>query len=433
MDVAQLGKELSRLRRAVEDERRVRQAETTALWNAVHGLQEVVQRLVAAAPDVAPDLPMVGIMRGTEDATEDLEVDNLFVRTVPSDQEEEQDILRQLLQGEVSPLADDSDCGPSEVAANGAGGAPASLLFAGPEGVPSEVAADDAGGTPASNVAPKEPALLLVSGASAEGGTAGGTPALTAAAGACVVPTLRSGDEQGAQGGTPKAPQGPPQPRGLADGAIRSCLLVGDSLVRRGRFETRDRTWDLRTWSVSGGTWASMARQLPSKVEEWAHLARDAGYMPSAVVIWLGGNDAYPRHPDAGGPDEVLFRRIRGAVQRVRQQYDVYLLGPAPRPQVDGQAIWETTPAFGLDRRLADLARAEELNPGTAQGRVRQVALGRRFCDRSRGTAVGGGDEYRVNSGYFVDDGVHLTAAGYSRISDRLPYWLRCGGWWGAA
>ena len=206
MDVAQLGKELSRLRRALEDERRVRQAETTALWNAVHGLQEVVQRLVAAAPDVAPDLPMVGIMRGTEDATEDLVVDDLFVKTVPSDQEEEQDILRQLLQGEVSPLAADSDCGPSEVAANGAGGAPASLLFAGPEGVPSEVAADDAGGTPASNVAPKEPALLLVSGASAEGGTAGGTPALTAAAGACVVPTLRSRDEQGAQGGTPKAP-----------------------------------------------------------------------------------------------------------------------------------------------------------------------------------------------------------------------------------
>ena len=120
-------------------------------------------------------------------------------------------------------------------------------------------------------------------------------------------------------------------------------------------------------------------------------------------------------------------------MHRVRQQYDVYLLGPAPRPQVDGKAIWETTPAFGLDRRLADLARAEELNPGTAQGRVRQVALGRRFCDRSRGTAVGGGDEYRVNSRYFVDDGVHLTAAGYSRISDRLPYWLRCGGWWGAA
>ena len=142
----------------------------------------------SATPVVVPDLPMVGTMRGMEDATGDPMDDDLFVRTVQSDQEEEQDILRQLLQGEVSPLGADSGCGRAEVAANGAGGAPASLLSAGPGCVPSEVAADDAGGTPASDVAPKEPALPPVSEASAEGGTAGGMPALTTAAGACVAP-----------------------------------------------------------------------------------------------------------------------------------------------------------------------------------------------------------------------------------------------------
>ena len=80
-------------------------------------------------------------------------------------------------------------------------------------------------------------------------------------------------------------------------------------------------------------------------VGQWDHLMEGARCQPSAVVIWLGGNDAYPVTPSwYWRPDGVLWERIKNVVRMVPQHYDVYLQGPTPRPRTDGRAIWEVTP-----------------------------------------------------------------------------------------
>ena len=104
----------------------------------------------------------------------------------------------------------------------------------------------------------------------------------------------------------------------------------------------------------------------------------------SLYYVWLGGNDAYPRHWTIGDIDDEPSRRIRNTVETVRRRFDVYLVGPVPRPRINRNEVWEATPAFRLERRLADMARAAEEGELEGTGRVRMVAMGRRLCARKR-------------------------------------------------
>ncbi|KAF0310092.1 hypothetical protein FJT64_018843 [Amphibalanus amphitrite] len=58
-------------------------------------------------------------------------------------------------------------------------------------------------------------------------------------------------------------------------------------------------------------------------------------------------------------PDQFT-ERMGAAIADLRVHYDVFVMGPTPRPRIDGSAVWETTPAFRLERRLADILRGDE-------------------------------------------------------------------------
>ena len=91
-----------------------------------------------------------------------------------------------------------------------------------------------------------------------------------------------------------------------------------------------------------------MANHLPGRVEEWARLAEDAGCSPSAVVIWLGGNDAYPPQWAIDHIDDEVSRRIKNTMATVRRRFDVYLVGPVLRPRVDSDCCAISGFAFRL-------------------------------------------------------------------------------------
>ncbi|KAF0295113.1 ATP-dependent RNA helicase DDX51 [Amphibalanus amphitrite] len=188
---------------------------------------------------------------------------------------------------------------------------------------------------------------------------------------------------------------------------------------------TSDPSWSLETWAVSGGTWAEMSWSLQTRVNAWTRSAAAMGHTPTAVVSWLGGNDAYPRNPPVWeGLSQNLDGRIERMMASLRTQYEVYIVGPTPRLRVDGQNVWEDTQAWKLERHFAEMLREQgDVSSGRKLGKL--VAVGRRLCTRQRGAVMYQGkprDVYRVDKGMFRTDGVHLTEDGYRRpIGDRRP------------
>ena len=147
------------------------------------------------------------------------------------------------------------------------------------------------------------------------------------------------------------------------------------------------------------------------------------------IIMWIGGNDVYPRFLGAepttrvgGGsePAAVIWAELDEAVRWAAGAESVLIVGPTPRPRYDGAARWEATAAFRLERILARMAR--EIGPAVAF-----VAVGRRLCRRVRIPGLGP-DEFFVDERYFNSDGVHITARAYREMAKRLPAWVRVAG-----
>ena len=400
--ISEMERELSRLRSCLEAEREERKKEVAALWRAVKRLslgQSVALPRGADAIDVtAPD------------------VNQELFPDQGDDQPDADNILQQILEGEIDPpdfsgmvAADDSlevSWPPMSIPGK-AGPLPTDNDDGLDGGVPrAEGGMPQAGG-----------------GAPGVSRTVGGAPQAQSAT-RPALGAVTGVRHRAACGGATTGPPDPPV------AGVKSVLLVGDSMVYHGRFRTRDPSWSLETWAVSGGTWAEMSWSLQARVSAWTRSAAAMGHTPAAVVIWLGGNDAYPRNPPVWeGLSQNLEGRIERMVASLRTQYEVYIVGPTPRPRVDGQSVWEDTQAWKLERHFAEMLREQgDVSPGRKLGKL--VAMGRRLCTRQRGAVMYQGkpqDVYRVDKGMFRTDGVHLTEDGYRRVSDRLPWWLRCG------
>ena len=128
---------------------------------------------------------------------------------------------------------------------------------------------------------------------------------------------------------------------------------------------------------------------------------------------------------------ENLDGRIQRMVASLRTQYEVYIVGPTPRPRVDGQSVWEDTQAFKLDRHFAEMLHTkDEVSTERRLGKIVQV--GRSLCTRERGwscaTVV-----FRTSTGWIRDSSrIYALCEGKEVIvlgdfSPPAPDWLPSG------
>ncbi|KAF0314276.1 hypothetical protein FJT64_015254 [Amphibalanus amphitrite] len=209
------------------------------------------------------------------------------------------------------------------------------------------------------------------------------------------------GDIAEGSGGSPEA--GPPG---------SAVLLIGDSMLSRADFRC-DPPRRLSVCAVPGLTLSRWLRSSATEVRAW--VCGKGELTDLQVILWLGGNDVYPRGA-AFDPVTVVatLGRLKETIIDTRSLgCAVTILGVTPRPARDGGRVWESTPAFWLERALCELCRETDST---------FVALGRRLCRRE-----GRKRRFKMDGRFFSADGIHLSAAGYRRLMDYLPGWLRRG------
>ncbi|KAF0312620.1 hypothetical protein FJT64_016629 [Amphibalanus amphitrite] len=209
------------------------------------------------------------------------------------------------------------------------------------------------------------------------------------------------GDIAEGSGGSPEA--GPPG---------SAVLLIGDSMLSRADFRCGPPR-RLSVCAVPGLTLSRWLRSSATEVRAW--VCGKGELTDLQVILWLGGNDVYPRGA-AFDPVTVVatLGRLKETIIDTRSLgCAVTILGVTPRPARDGGRVWESTPAFWLERALCELCRETDST---------FVALGRRLCRRE-----GRKRRFKMDGRFFSADGVHLSAAGYRRLMDYLPGWLRRG------
>ena len=190
-----------------------------------------------------------------------------------------------------------------------------------------------------------------------------------------------------------------------------AVLLIGDSMLRRAGFRC-DPPRRLSTLAVPGYTLSRWVRTGSTEVRRW--LGRVGEGRPD-VILWLGGNDVYPRGPSYCPSTVVrtLHRLQEIIVDLQGLGCTVTLLGTTPRPVRDRHRTWEQTPAYWLERALRDLDRSTG---------AQFVPLGRRLCKRS---GTGRNRTHWPSEMYFEHDGVHLNNVGYHQLLPALPGWIR--------
>ena len=206
---------------------------------------------------------------------------------------------------------------------------------------------------------------------------------------------------------TPAAQPAPPLP-----GVMH--LLLGCSVARDARL--RVAAPDLILNRARGGnTWQRVAARLEDDLGAWRRAAASLGMTRGRVIIWLSGNEAYDRQTGAnrlaGVPRGDLEDAIRAVLTAVRAVSTPVLLGALPRFFMDRLLPWEHTAAYLPDRKVCEVADADEF---ISMGKSLTKKLGKRHVvvdDCAR---------------WFGDDGLHLSPAGYAKVSlvKKLPQWF---------
>ena len=413
------GDDIASLRRALEEEKALRSAEVAALWAAIQRLEsrEPADAAIHPAPRAIVEVPGtsgIPVRTGSAEPSTRWEL----VATTGSDVAAEDDILAELLGGcDEGALEDLGSSVTMEdepwLLVDTPGGGSRSPRSA----AEVEPSREERGGSSA---------LLAGAPRPVDEGRHGGSPTLPASAPA---PGRSTRDVGAAVTAWESDPGVAPLP--LPDGEAgdcrksearrRACFVIGDSMVRRGRFWSPD--CDIEVWVPPGRNIPGCLRLWRQRIEEWLRRVVGANLEPGLIVLWIGGNDVYPRFRGmeltpvlAGSLWDALKRAILWAARRC----PLLIVGPTPRPLFDDSAVWETTAAFEMERALARMVR------NLAERSVEFVAVDRRLCRRARtpGTRP---DVFSVDTAMFLDDGVHLTHRAYHEVARRLPRWLRVG------
>lgn len=191
-------------------------------------------------------------------------------------------------------------------------------------------------------------------------------------------------------------------------------LLLGDSMaVRLGpRLDVRP-PHILLERPRGGNTWGGVVRGLEEDIRCWREAAASFRCRLGVAVLWLTGNDLYPRAGTAPAPEELEVH-ISAAVDTLRQvAKSVVILGPLPRFRVDAGMSWTDCAAYQHERQLTRLLRDVE--------NVKLVVLGRYLTKTLKRWRIIGNDSRQ----FFSSDEVHLSGEGEDRILAHLPAWLR--------
>ncbi|KAF0297727.1 hypothetical protein FJT64_004844 [Amphibalanus amphitrite] len=185
----------------------------------------------------------------------------------------------------------------------------------------------------------------------------------------------------------------------------RPChLLIGDSIARDASLVAVDGV--ILNLANGGATFRKLAETTAAKkVTQWQEFCRVNGHRRGTIVIWCGGNDAYS---DGGLRKEDVARTLAACGDE-----EILLICPTPRlrgHRCDPDGInWRTTKAYFADATIAAAA-------GEAPNERRVSVLrhmGRLFC-------VGSKQTFGKRADLFAKDGIHLSAAGYRRLADRI-------------
>ncbi|KAF0296523.1 hypothetical protein FJT64_006082 [Amphibalanus amphitrite] len=153
---------------------------------------------------------------------------------------------------------------------------------------------------------------------------------------------------------------------------VKGIFVIGDSMVRRADLRPASADYRVETWVPRGKTWHACVPVLEGRARVWEQQCLNDGVIPWQIVIWLGGNDVYPRtsppRPLTSGALETIGDSLRAIGTRAMD--GVVLLGPVPRPSRDASDCWEDTAAFQLDRALCTVARERDDQPRCDLGGV---------------------------------------------------------------
>ncbi|KAF0295115.1 hypothetical protein FJT64_007247 [Amphibalanus amphitrite] len=175
-----------------------------------------------------------------------------------------------------------------------------------------------------------------------------------------------------------------------------------------------------------GATWTTVLKNLQDDLLPWLH-AKDTFHLePGHIIIWLSGNDSHSRSTGLGRISDELNLQVKVSVRETllrlseKQPAAIIVLGPLPRPggQVSGLA-WEKTASSHQERATKEaIESAKDLLhcPATL------VLLGRALTKKSGGRHSVTAE---CQGAWYKPDGVHLNAAGYAKMADLLPVWLR--------
>lgn len=199
----------------------------------------------------------------------------------------------------------------------------------------------------------------------------------------------------------------------------RLHLLAGDSIARDSGLESRLQKDRIYNCAVGGATWSRLISDLPSILARWDKAAALSGREKGDVIVWLTGNEVYPRYSAAGRIDSAQLDTIAQSVHRAASLLQagnkrLVVLGPLPRFEYEiPERPWETSAAYHLERTI------KRALPESAQF----VPLGRLLAKRM-GRRIVFGRDCQV---WYRPDGVHLSRAGYDKLMESalLPIWMK--------
>ena len=194
----------------------------------------------------------------------------------------------------------------------------------------------------------------------------------------------------------------------------RTHVFIGDSIAKNAPVRVSEPNLLLRL-ERNGHSWKRLAATIGEDIATWRRAANSYGRPLGRAIIWMTGNDLYPKHGNmiCGLDLNALSEDAAAAVSALNAVAEgVDVLGPLPRYRFDRDKTWTQTPAYLGERCLRHCLTGYEGVTVENLGRTLTV---------TRGKCKALVPSVRM---YFSEDLIHLSSQGYRKVMDKMPEWL---------